>query len=104
MSGTVCVPLQNRMDESKALFKTIITYPWFQNTSIILFLNKTDILQEKITKSHLVDYFPAYQGERSHLGDMYTLHMTYTAQLTQSDLYRVTYTERYANVLSVCPS
>ena len=28
------------MEESKALFKTIITYPWFQHSSVILFLNK----------------------------------------------------------------
>ena len=54
---------QNRMEESKALFKTIITYPWFQNSSVILFLNKKDLLEEKITYSHLVDYFPEYDGE-----------------------------------------
>ncbi|XP_072549036.1 guanine nucleotide-binding protein subunit alpha-14-like [Salminus brasiliensis] len=56
---------KNRMEESKALFKTIISYPWFQNTSIILYLNKTDLLQEKITKSNLADYFPQYQGPKS---------------------------------------
>lgn len=50
------------MDESKALFKTIITYPWFQNSSIILFLNKKDLLEEKIMVSHLVDYFPDFEG------------------------------------------
>ncbi|KAJ8005977.1 hypothetical protein DPEC_G00123490 [Dallia pectoralis] len=53
---------ENRMEESKALFKTIITYSWFQNTSVILFLNKTDILVEKISHSHLVNYFPEYTG------------------------------------------
>jgi hypothetical protein len=26
--------LQNRMEESKALFRTIITYPWFQQSSV----------------------------------------------------------------------
>ena len=26
-----------RMEESKALFKTILTYPWFQHSSVILF-------------------------------------------------------------------
>ncbi|KAK2911496.1 hypothetical protein Q8A67_003629 [Cirrhinus molitorella] len=56
---------ENRMEESKALFKTIISYPWFQESSIILFLNKTDILKEKISKSHLVDYFPQYKGPKS---------------------------------------
>lgn len=51
------------MEESKALFKTIITYPWFQQSSVILFLNKKDLLEEKIMYSHLVDYFPEYDGE-----------------------------------------
>jgi len=56
---------QNRMEESKALFRTIITYPWFQNSSVILFLNKKDLLEEKIMYSHLVDYFPEYDGKCS---------------------------------------
>ncbi|XP_019733577.1 guanine nucleotide-binding protein subunit alpha-14-like isoform X2 [Hippocampus comes] len=55
---------ENRMEESKALFKTIITYSWFQSSSVILFLNKTDILQEKILHSHLADYFPQFSGPR----------------------------------------
>ena len=50
------------MEESKALFKTIITYPWFQRSSVILFLNKTDILQEKIMYSHVATYFPEFTG------------------------------------------
>ncbi|XP_034547804.1 LOW QUALITY PROTEIN: guanine nucleotide-binding protein subunit alpha-14-like [Notolabrus celidotus] len=53
---------ENRMEESKALFKTIITYPWFQRSSVILFLNKTDILKEKILYSHLASYFPEFTG------------------------------------------
>ncbi|XP_061426946.1 guanine nucleotide-binding protein G(q) subunit alpha-like [Lethenteron reissneri] len=53
---------ENRMEESKALFRTIITYPWFQNSSVILFLNKKDLLEEKIIHSHLVDYFPDFDG------------------------------------------
>ncbi|XP_076140438.1 guanine nucleotide-binding protein subunit alpha-14-like [Alosa pseudoharengus] len=55
---------ENRMVESKALFKTIISSNWFTDSSIILFLNKKDILQEKILKSHLADYFPAYTGPK----------------------------------------
>jgi hypothetical protein len=51
------------MEESKALFRTIITYPWFQNSSVILFLNKKDLLEEKIMLSHLVDYFPEFDGK-----------------------------------------
>lgn len=55
---------ENRMEESKALFRTIITYPWFHNSSVILFLNKNDLLEEKILYSHLVDYFPEFDGEQ----------------------------------------
>jgi len=51
------------MHESKALFKTIVSSVWFQNSAVILFLNKKDLLDEKIMYSHLVDYFPEYDGE-----------------------------------------
>merc|ERR1711981_221718 len=39
---------ENRMEESKALFRCIISYPWFSSKSFILFLNKKDLLEEKI--------------------------------------------------------
>ncbi|XP_031716063.1 guanine nucleotide-binding protein subunit alpha-11-like [Anarrhichthys ocellatus] len=52
----------NRLRESLALFKTILSYPWFQDSSIILFLNKRDLLEEKIKRSHLATYFPAFTG------------------------------------------
>ncbi|KAK7933819.1 hypothetical protein WMY93_004715 [Mugilogobius chulae] len=55
---------ENRMEESKALFKTIINYSWFQRSSVILFLNKTDILEEKIMYSHLSTYFPEFTGPK----------------------------------------
>ncbi|KAH9368426.1 hypothetical protein HPB48_012644 [Haemaphysalis longicornis] len=64
LSLSPCISTPNRMEESKALFKTIITYPWFQNSSVILFLNKKDLLEEKIMYSHLVDYFPEYDGPK----------------------------------------
>lgn len=38
----------NRLEESKALFKTIVTSEWFHNSSVILFLNKLDLFEEKI--------------------------------------------------------
>lgn len=55
---------KNRMEESLALFQTIIKYKWFKDSSVILFLNKIDLLEEKIMYSHLVDYFPEYDGKR----------------------------------------
>uniref|UniRef100_A0A8C8Z568 Uncharacterized protein n=1 Tax=Prolemur simus TaxID=1328070 RepID=A0A8C8Z568_PROSS len=55
---------ENRMQESLALFGTILELPWFKSTSVILFLNKTDILEEKIPTSHLATYFPSFQGPK----------------------------------------
>jgi guanine nucleotide-binding protein G(q) subunit alpha len=55
---------ENRMEESKALFRCIISYEWFQSKSFILFLNKKDLLEEKIKTSHLSEYFPEYSGPR----------------------------------------
>lgn len=52
------------MEESLALFETIITNPVLSKPSIILFLNKRDIFDEKILTSHLADYFPAYTGPK----------------------------------------
>ena len=59
----LCLCLQNRMHESLALFYTTIHSPWFFNTSIILFLNKTDILADKVQTSDLKKYFPSFTGK-----------------------------------------
>ena len=58
--------MQNRMRESLALFETIISYPWFQESSIILFMNKTDLFMEKIGKSPISTHFPGYRGVCVH--------------------------------------
>lgn len=44
------------------LFDSIINSRWFLNSSVILFLNKTDIYRVKIKTRLLSDYFPNYQG------------------------------------------
>lgn len=60
---TVCFFLKNRIRESKALFAAILLQSgFFQKTSIILFFNKRDLLEEKIQHSNLVDYFPDFCG------------------------------------------
>ncbi|KAM3164153.1 Guanine nucleotide-binding protein alpha-1 subunit [Lachancea thermotolerans] len=52
----------NRMHESIMLFNTLLNSKWFSNTPFILFLNKTDIFKEKLTRSPIRQYFPEYQG------------------------------------------
>ena len=53
---------QNRMQESLKLFDSICNNKWFTDTSIILFLNKKDLFEEKIKKSSLTICFPEYTG------------------------------------------
>ncbi|KAM9111798.1 guanine nucleotide-binding protein subunit alpha-15-like isoform 2-T2 [Pangshura tecta] len=55
---------ENRMMESLALFRTILELPWFQSASVILFLNKTDLLEDKIIHSDLAAYFPSFPGPK----------------------------------------
>lgn len=52
------------MQESLKLFDSICNNKWFTDTSIILFLNKKDLFEEKIKKSSLVVCFSEYTGDR----------------------------------------
>lgn len=52
----------NRMTESMKLFVSICNNRWFEETSIILFLNKKDLFAEKIVKSPLTVCYPEYNG------------------------------------------
>lgn len=53
----------NRMIESMKLFDSICNSKWFVETSIILFLNKKDLFEDKITKSPLTICFQEYPGK-----------------------------------------
>ncbi|KAF5890441.1 guanine nucleotide-binding protein G(i) subunit alpha-1, partial [Clarias magur] len=50
----------NRMHESMKLFDSICNNKWFTDTSIILFLNKKDLFEEKIKRSPLTICYPEY--------------------------------------------
>ena len=54
----------NRMMESMKLFDSICNNKWFVETSIILFLNKKDLFEEKIRHSPLTICFPEYKGKK----------------------------------------
>jgi GTPase SAR1 family protein len=56
----------NRMHESIKLFKEICNSKWFVDTSMILFLNKRDLFEEKIKKIDLNVCFSEYQGGRDY--------------------------------------
>ncbi|KAF4091181.1 hypothetical protein AMELA_G00033980 [Ameiurus melas] len=56
----------NRMHESMKLFDSICNNKWFEETSIILFLNKKDLFEEKVKKSPLTICFPDYTGGNTY--------------------------------------
>ena len=56
----------NRMADSMNLYKVICNMEWFLKTRIILFLNKTDLLIEKIQCRPLKLCFPEYEGENTY--------------------------------------
>ena len=51
------------MIESLKLFDSIVNNEWFTDTSVILFLNKKDLFEEKIPFSPLTICFPDYSGK-----------------------------------------
>ena len=60
----------NRLRESLNIFETIVNNRVFVNVSIILFLNKTDLLEEKVKSVPLKDYFPEYTGTEHSLPEI----------------------------------
>lgn len=52
----------NRMEESLTLFDDICNNKWFVKTSVVLFLNKTDLFEQKLKTSPLSKYFKDYTG------------------------------------------
>lgn len=57
---------QNRMVESLQLFDEICNSKWFKETSMVLFLNKRDVFQEKIELHPLADWFPEFASVGSN--------------------------------------
>ncbi|KAI0956111.1 hypothetical protein AcV7_006604 [Taiwanofungus camphoratus] len=57
-------PRTNRVDDSLQLFKSICSNPLLKNTHLVLFLNKADVLAEKLAKGiKLKKYITSY-GDR----------------------------------------
>ncbi|KAG7267504.1 hypothetical protein CRUP_008265 [Coryphaenoides rupestris] len=57
-------PSMSRLQESLELFTSICNNGMFKNTTLIVFMNKTDLFREKILHSgrHLRFFLPSYQG------------------------------------------
>jgi len=55
----------NRMHEALKLFGDICNSRWFEKTTMILFLNKADLMEEKLGRVPLNVCFPDYKGDNT---------------------------------------
>ncbi|VDM63005.1 unnamed protein product [Angiostrongylus costaricensis] len=60
----------NRVVESRSVFETIVNNRAFSNVSIILFMNKSDLLKEKVPKSDIRQYFSDFTGDHLCVRDV----------------------------------
>ncbi|XP_015674995.1 guanine nucleotide-binding protein subunit alpha-12 isoform X4 [Protobothrops mucrosquamatus] len=60
----------NRLVESMNIFETIVNNKLFFNVSIILFLNKMDLLVEKVKTVSIKKYFSDFRGDPHRLEDV----------------------------------
>lgn len=63
-------PTTNRLDESCKIFETLVNYRFLQNVEFILFLNKYDLLKEKIKISNIKSHCSDFYGNSNSLKDI----------------------------------
>jgi hypothetical protein len=52
----------NRVTDSLKLFEETVNLHWFTKSSVILFLNKKDLFEQKFNRVPLKNYFPEFNG------------------------------------------
>ena len=60
----------NRLEESCKVFETLINYKYLENVEFILFLNKHDLLKEKIKYVDIRDYCADFHGNPKSIKDV----------------------------------
>jgi len=75
----------NRMHESMKLFRGVVANEALHHVHMILFFNKDDIFKEKISKSHLKDTFPDYDGDSSYESAYEFIKTKFTSMNTNPD-------------------
>eukprot|EP00056_Hartaetosiga_gracilis_P001152 m.42467 g.42467 ORF g.42467 m.42467 type:complete len:126 (-) comp10520_c0_seq2:145-522(-) len=71
----------------------IIDYWWFRESSFVLFLNKQDLLEEKVKVSSLKDHFPEYNGpEKDAEAARKFIHSMYMKEKPESHTLYVHFT------------
>ncbi|CEF60383.1 G-protein alpha subunit, group 12 family and Guanine nucleotide binding protein (G-protein), alpha subunit family and G protein alpha subunit, helical insertion domain and P-loop containing nucleoside triphosphate hydrolase domain-containing protein [Strongyloides ratti] len=77
----------NRLVESRSIFETVVNNKCLKNAGVILFLNKTDILKEKLPQSNIKNYFADFKGDPLKLNDVQCFIIE-KFEKTRQDKYR----------------
>lgn len=85
-------PRLNRLQDALALFNSIVNHKLFDQTSIILFLNKIDIFQRKLEEgsTQVSKFFPEYRGVNDYFST--TVFFQYRFMQQCKDLQKQVYT------------
>jgi guanine nucleotide-binding protein subunit alpha len=79
----------NRMQESLQVFKQLSQSQWLQNIPFLLFLNKCDLLKEKIQSSPINKWFPDFTGDNSNYNEVVQfIENKYRAAFSGKTLYK----------------
>jgi len=76
----------NRMHESLSVFKETCNMHYFRNTAMILFLNKRDLYEEKITRIPLKVCFEEYDGPNDSTSTIKFIQSKFEAQNLQKKI------------------
>lgn len=57
---------QNRLSEALVIWRSIAASRWFRKTAMVLFLNKTDLLRERLLTHAFADFVPDYPREKGN--------------------------------------
>lgn len=77
----------NRVNEDLTLFAEVSNSQWFEKTAMIIFLNKKDLLEEKLPKVPLSNYFPEYKGNSYNDAIAFFKDLFTKVNTKQKDLY-----------------
>ena len=63
-------PDTTSMEESLEVFKSVINSVWFKSKTVVLFLNKVDLLEKKVETANIRDHYADFNGDPHDFADV----------------------------------
>ncbi|KAI8904769.1 guanine nucleotide binding protein, alpha subunit [Gorgonomyces haynaldii] len=81
----------NRLVDAIGLFTSLIKNPAFKVNSCVLFFNKIDLLEERLSKHKIADYVPRYEGDNTKQAYLKWLAKIFTEMASERKLSLYTF-------------